>query len=141
MNKMGPGGKSALAEASSRGNLRMMQILLNEKADVEQACPGYKNATPITVAATMQQHRAVDMLVKVRGQCSFLAILTQLKAFVLIEVHNYLNNIILKLKNETSVHGLVIQIIYDFREAPRLIRNKRMAAHLWSKPWRRGTNT
>ena len=62
---MGPGGKSPLAEASGKGNLRMMQIILNERADVEQSCPGYKNATPVTVAAMTQQHRAVDLLVKV----------------------------------------------------------------------------
>jgi ankyrin repeat protein len=65
VNRLGPGGKSPLAEASGKGNLRMMQILLNEKADVELACPGYKNATPVTVAAMSQQHRAVDMLIKV----------------------------------------------------------------------------
>ena len=65
VNKIGAAGKSPLAEACAKGNLRMIQILLNEKADLEQANPGYNYATPVTIATMFGQHRAVDMLIKV----------------------------------------------------------------------------
>lgn len=67
MNSIGPGGRTALAEAVSRGSIKMIQYLLSQNADMEKPCPAYKDATPITVAVISQQYRAADILIKVNG--------------------------------------------------------------------------
>jgi len=64
INKVGPGGSSPLAEASRCGNLKMVQFLVQQGADVEIVNPEYKNATPVVIAAMNKHEPIVDFLIQ-----------------------------------------------------------------------------
>ena len=65
INKLGPGGRSALGEACRADNVKMVQMLLNQGADVEQANPFFKDATPVTIAVICKNPQVVSLLIDV----------------------------------------------------------------------------
>lgn len=65
VNKVGPGGSSPLAEATRSGNLKMVQFLVKEGADVELSNPAYDGATAIGVAVTEKRLDIIDFLIAV----------------------------------------------------------------------------
>lgn len=66
MNKIGPGGRSALGEACRSDNVKMVQMLLSQGADIEQPNPYFKDATPVTVAVISKHPEVVKFLIEVR---------------------------------------------------------------------------
>ena len=65
MNKIGPGGSGPLAEAARIGNLRMVQVLVNNGANIEQKYSKYKDATAVTIAAMFNRLEIVQFLTDV----------------------------------------------------------------------------
>jgi len=66
VNKIGPGGRSALGEACRADNVKMVQMLLNQSADIEQPNPFYQDATPVTIAVITKNPQVVSLLIEVR---------------------------------------------------------------------------
>ena len=65
MNKIGPAGRSALAEACRADNVKMVQAVVNQGGDVEQPNPFYKDATPVVVAVIHKNPKVVHYLIEV----------------------------------------------------------------------------
>lgn len=67
IDKIGPGGSFALAEAARTGNLRMCELLVSHGALVDQISPRYNNATPFLIAALFNRSDVAQFLVDRRA--------------------------------------------------------------------------
>jgi Ankyrin repeat len=65
VNKVGPGGRSALGEACRADNVKMVQMLLSQGADIEQPNPFFKDATPVTIGVICKNPQVVSALIEV----------------------------------------------------------------------------
>ena len=65
LSKVGPGGSCALAEASRVGNVKVVQSLVQQGAELEVANPEYNGATPLAVAVMNKYEPVVEFLIKV----------------------------------------------------------------------------
>lgn len=65
VNKVGPDGRTPLAEATRTSNLEMVRMLVDSNADIELASPGMKNATPLTVAVISRSQEVLKYLIGV----------------------------------------------------------------------------
>jgi ankyrin repeat protein len=68
INNAGVAGKTPLAEAACRGNVRMMDFLLSKGADPEAPNAFYKNGNAVVAATVARQPRSVEALIRVSPQ-------------------------------------------------------------------------
>jgi len=62
INKIGTGGRSTLGEAVRLGNVKMVEFLVLQGADIETPNPAFKNATPVMIAVICKQTKIVEYL-------------------------------------------------------------------------------
>lgn len=65
MNVVGEGGRTPLGEACRWGNVKMVEFLLSQGADIEQPNPAFKQATPVAIATISRQPATVQLLISV----------------------------------------------------------------------------
>jgi hypothetical protein len=56
----------ALGEACRSDNVKMVQMLLTQGADIEQPNPYFKDATPVVIAVICKNPEVVKLLIEVR---------------------------------------------------------------------------
>ena len=64
-NHVGKGGRTTLGEACRWGNVRMVEFLISQGADIEQSNPAFNDATPIGIAVIEKQPKIVEYLISV----------------------------------------------------------------------------
>lgn len=68
MNVVGEGGRTPLGEACRWGNVKMVEFLLSQGADIEQPNPAFKQATPVAIATISRQPATVQLLISKGGK-------------------------------------------------------------------------
>jgi ankyrin repeat protein/ribosomal protein L12E/L44/L45/RPP1/RPP2 len=63
VNKIGPGGRSALGEAARADNVKMATMLVGQNANIEQPNPHFKNATPVVIAVICRNPKVVEYFI------------------------------------------------------------------------------
>ncbi|ESN93306.1 hypothetical protein HELRODRAFT_88948, partial [Helobdella robusta] len=63
INKIGSSGRTTLGEACRWGNVKMVDFLINQGANIEQPNPAFQDATPLNVAVLSKQPKVVEYLI------------------------------------------------------------------------------